>query len=171
MPSWWVPSSPSAGSWAASCFQEQDRVARPGRHAAAAGLTARLQKSFPEQHALHEKACVHGIMATLIGNVSSSSRRRLSLRAIAPRVRRHGLHGLNSRLLRLSWGYHADTRHNTLHCRAGHPPRLKRLSRGKTPVLRPGAFTKQQARTGRRSATVSCSRLPATCAQASGPPG
>lgn len=38
------------------------------------GSRARLEKPFPEQDALHEKACVHGIGATLNGEVSSSSR-------------------------------------------------------------------------------------------------
>jgi hypothetical protein len=58
---------------------------RPGRRGrVAAGLTARLERSFPEQHALHEEACIHDLVVTLVGEVSSSSRRRLSLRIRMP---------------------------------------------------------------------------------------
>jgi hypothetical protein len=54
---------------------------QPGRcERVATGSRARLEKSFPEQHALHEEACIHGMMATLAGDVSSSSSRQLSLR-------------------------------------------------------------------------------------------
>jgi hypothetical protein len=59
---------------------------QPGRRNAAAGLTTRLEKSFAEQHALHEEACIHGMMATLVGKVSSSPRQRLSLRVRMPPV-------------------------------------------------------------------------------------
>lgn len=45
----------------------------PGRRSrAAAGSRACLEKSFPEQHAPREKTCIHGTMATLVGDVSSS---------------------------------------------------------------------------------------------------